>query len=298
MFTVRLAALGTLMGAFGLIVGAVAVAVGDGGDPLAPPPPAQAKTPELPPVTYSTELGGTQPSVASDIAIQRVQQGLDPVVSKLVLGSPPVGAITNNDGLWLYATLTGVKGDENGQAIPLAWEADLAQGALADMLAGSAKRLDDVIAGSSIQLDTGDGSMPVQIDGGAGAVAAGQIFGSQVAGLADDQIEADVTGTLKRFGLEANTIKVLHPLGPAVYIVATVTDISMLESKFEALRAAIDGDPIRYEGVYIQINDPLGSPMVRASTSYRSGAGRVWFAHGQDSVLGIGHGLAASQMTD
>ncbi len=190
-------------------------------------------------------------------------------------------------GLWFYATVEGAT-DADGGALPSIWEADLAQGAIADRLAGGNSNVADVVVGSTIQFDPGDGRI-VPVTGGAGDVRAGQSFGPQP-GESDESIKASIKKTLSAFGLNPAEIKILHPLDPAVYIVATVPDPADIDGSFDEIRTALLGDPVRYEGLYLEIDLANGTPIVRNATAFRSGAGRLWITPGYDGVVGSAHG--------
>lgn len=245
---------------------------------------------DLPPTTHPTDFVSTLVPYAQqdeDSAISDTLAGLDSsYFTSLRLGPPQGDGVAQ--GLWLYATLRGDSA-EAGSGVRFGWEADLAQGAIAERLAGDRPDLGEVITGSVETLVLPDGSQ-ANLGGGAGNITAGQRFGAQESGATDEQITASVSNTLEEFGLTPQTVRVLRPLGPAVYAVATIDDVKSLAGKFETLRSAILGSPYQYEGLYLEIDQVDGTPLVRAGTAYRSGAGTLWFAPGIDEVLGLAHG--------
>jgi hypothetical protein len=235
----------------------------------------------------TTSPAATGATVAGSLA--KVQAGLDPVFSKLSVGAPPAGPQSTKAGSWLYATVRA-SSSQNGTYLPELWQAQLAQGALDDELRSSnTSNTSSVISGSTILLDTGDGSAPTDLGGGAGDIAAGQVFGAQAEELSDAAIVASVKASLAAFPLTNVGVRVLHPLGPAVMVTATVSDPSKLAGAWGEISSAVKANG-EYEGTYVQINGPDGSPLARSASAMRIGAGTVWFAPGMDNELGIPHG--------
>jgi hypothetical protein len=182
------------------------------------------------------------------------------------------------------------KASYGGAAVSAQWEADLAQGAVADRIAvDGATDLADVIAGSSVTLELPDGTTE-DLGGGAGDIRPGQLFADQDMNLGDADISQRVRGILDKFGLAAVEIRVLRPLGPAVYVVASADKASDLDGSYDAIRAAILDDPVRYEGLYLEVDLPDGTPIVRGAQALRSGAGTLWIAPGLDDAVGANHG--------
>jgi hypothetical protein len=173
------------------------------------------------------------------------------------------------------------------------WEADLAQGAVADRIAGTTPNLKDVVIGSELQLIHPDGTAE-DMGGGAGDISAGQVFAAQSSGETDEAIQTAVAGVARSFGLDATEIKVLRPLGPAVSVVVRTPARDTLDGKFTELWAALAGEPSQYEGLCLEIDGPDGSPLVRQAAAFRTGSGELWFADGIDDEYGIPHGINAS----
>ncbi|MCW2780007.1 MAG: hypothetical protein JWR35_456 [Marmoricola sp.] len=267
-----------------LVGGAVWAAVGHGS--RRPPTPVM---PQPSPVvaTYASTVGKIAPAADLPAAVRAALNGLDRGdFVKVSFDKPP--AFDNRPGWWMYATVKGTS-TSKGEYLSAVWEAELAQGGVADRLAGGKSNLADVIVGSSIWVDTGGGHKPEVLGGGAGDVAAGQIFGSQASDESDASIRKRVKMTLRAYGLRPKRVRVLHPLGPAVYATATVNDPTILRGKWTALGISLDANAA-YEGIYLEIDKPDGTPLVRASHAYRTGSSSVWFAPGYDELLGINHG--------
>lgn len=236
------------------------------------------------PTSYTDDRSSVPQSATADDAVGTTLAGLDTGLFRDVrVGAAPSPA--DWQGRWLYATMNATS--DGGSYIREVWEADLAQGAIADRLSDGVENLANVIVGSSINVVTPDGKS-VSVTGGAGDIASGQRFAA--AEESDSVIERQVEDVVEARGLKLSDVRVLRPLGPAVAAVVVVSSPSQLKSDFEALRQAIVGSPLRYEGLYLEIDLPDGSPLVRAATSYRSGAGRLWVAPGYDDLVGAVHG--------
>lgn len=92
------------------------------------------------------------------------------------------------------------------------------------------------------------------------------------------------------FGFSADDVQVLHPLGPAVSIVATVNNPKSEQPDINDVLNALQGPDGNYEGIYLELRLPDGVPVLRQTTAYRTGAGRLSFAPGYDDVFGASHG--------
>lgn len=228
------------------------------------------------------------PTEQPEAAVEETLRGLDPdVITDVRLGSPPDARPEGDQ--WFYAT---VRGDaiSQGAAVSAQWEADLAQGAVAERIAGdNATDLASVIAGASVTLELPDGTRH-DLGGGAGDISPGQLFADQAARTSDDDIAQRVMSTLAKFGITAVQIRVLRPFGPAVYVSAMVDKAGDLNGSFDTVRAALLDDPLRYEGLYLEIDLPDGTPLVRGAQAFQTGAGTVWIAPGLDDAVGANHG--------
>jgi hypothetical protein len=244
------------------------------------------------PTRYVSETTTYEPQDV-DSAVAATLDGLDrDLFADLYLGNPR--CTDSCDGSWVFASVRLAPGEAagvGGAALPSLWQADLAQGAIAERIAGDAFDLHDVVSGSDVTLRFEDGTTE-DLGGGAGDIQPGQLFAAQATGESDTSIVADVETALREYGLAPTTVRVLHPLGPAVYAQARVEDVNTIGGDWSAIQSAILGDPYRYEGLYLEIDGLDGQALARGATSYRSGSGRVWFEPGMDSVLGIAHGAA------
>jgi hypothetical protein len=105
----------------------------------------------------------------------------------------------------------------------------------------------------------------------------------------DAEIIASVDRTLSGFGLSPVVVRVLHPLGPAVYVVATTPDEQRMRNRCNDLGEALDAHG-SYDGVFLQLETAGGRVLMRTYTSTRLTAGGVWFTPGFDELCGIAHG--------
>src|SRR5690242_10946422 len=117
------------------------------------------------PTGYTAQRSRIPQASSEDDAVQQTMAGLDKSYFVSVgLGASP--STVDKVGRWFYAVVQ----DPAGSKAPLprgVWEADLAQGAIADRLAGGEPDLADVIVGSSIQSRD-----PSYEGGGAGDIVA------------------------------------------------------------------------------------------------------------------------------
>jgi len=227
--------------------------------------------------------------VTNRAAIAQTMAGLNSaVISSVALSAPPSrsGYTTGN---WFRATI-GAEGSSSPEhLLPYIWQASLAQGAIADRIAGARQNLANVIVDSTISIRSLDGTLR-PVAGGAGDVSSHQLFAAQAENMSDRAIERSMGATLRSYGLTPVRIQVLHPLGPAVSVRAKVGTLGDMRGRFASLLNALNPGQSSYEGLYLELDRDDGTPVVRASQSLRAGMGQVWFAPGMDRYLGITHG--------
>lgn len=259
----------------------------DGAAPFAAPSHLHAGAP----ASYARARAATADARA-ETARAALAQSLGGVDGSLVRGislSAPAASSGYDHGQWLHATIAGRPSTPHQKLMRAIWEASLAQGAVADRLAGTTPNLADVIVDSTISVRGPDGRL-VEVAGGAGDVVSQQLFGAQQQRLSDAAISHRVRAELTSFGLAATGIRVLHPLGPAVSVRATITHLRALKGRFASLVNALNPSQAEFEGLYVELDSARGAPVVLASQSLRVGNGQVWFASGMDRYLGIIHG--------
>lgn len=236
------------------------------------------------PNQWAASIGPIPQSRDFQAALSTTMQGLD----RDRFQKASVGGLARHgnagSGLWFHVLLAKPQGT-TPHDLSGGWEASLAAGAIGDRCAGDNKDLGAVMKDVRVRGQRAGG-------GGVGAVRAGQIFAAQASGESDQAIVARVDGVVRSFGLVPRQVRVLHPLGPAVYVTATIADVKTLKNRLSALTTAIqgaDGHEL-YEGLYLQIDGTDGTPLLRSATSSRAGEGSGWSAPGIDSLWGINHG--------
>lgn len=213
----------------------------------------------------SGELSGIAPADALARVVARMDSNMFATVS---IGKPPTA--DDWQGNWLYATIN-VDSLTNAAYLPELWEADLLQGALAESMNAGQRDLANVVVGSTFTARLPDGS-EATLGGGAGDVAAYQEFAAPT----DDNAVAQAQTVLSKFGLATIDVRVLHPLDSALYVVAQVKDVNTLANQLNVLQNDLLGSPLEFEGLYLEIRDSSGQPIVRSASAFRSGAGHIW----------------------
>jgi len=246
-----------------------------------------------PPISYvpnhSAVSPGPKPADAATAAQQivtdvRDRLGLSDVVSTQVGSGPANG----RSGPWFYATVS-CPSNSDGQCVHAIWEADLIQGATAERMNwSSADNLANVLVGSSITASLPDSSQ-VSEGGDQGNVSASQQFADDDA--SDAAIEADVRNVITGSGLTVSALQVLHPLGAAIYVVAQLPAKGMPQGETAGgIVQSLLGDPVKYEGYYVELDTAAGRPVIRTAADFRTGAGHLWFDPAYASVTGVQHG--------
>ncbi len=202
------------------------------------------------------------------------------------IAQPPSFAEDVGDGAWVQATVE-IPALRDGLDIEPLWEADLAEGVVAEQSATSSN-LRDAVAGSTFIAVLPDGKSLGRIGGGMGDVARGQVFDHQP----DAVIRASIERQLARHGLKPLSIEILHPLDAAVAVVARADDGSddQLAEQFTELADDLFGSPPRYEGWYLELDTANGDPIARVSASFRTGSGRTWINPRFEGLVKIVHG--------
>jgi hypothetical protein len=232
----------------------------------------------------SCALGSSQLRSAVELTLRGLDPGVFTRFAVLEPPPPPLHSDHYAGPLWAYATVAAAP-DPRTQDVSGAWQATLAQGAVAERCSLGTDELQHVVAGSTIRYATGThGSV-----GGMGVAPAGEVFGAQASGESDGQLIADATRELRDFGLTPRAVRVLHPLGPALLVVASTDDPASVEGRMGELETALGGarGHRRFEGLYVAVDGPDG-PLFRGESAARTAGGGQWFARGFDS--GIPHG--------
>jgi len=231
------------------------------------------------PVTYaggqSTPLASLSANaVASNAAVQ---------VMKDLSGEPQLAGVTTKStpsGLQVTVTLT-----RNDDGVPDVWLADLAVGAVAERSHSDPAVANDVVS-SATAVGPGKGGDTVTTTLGVGAVRLGQVFGSP----SDSALIAYVADVAERHGLTIADLQILHPLESALSVKFVVPDGATIDWTIDGLRTELVGESPDVEGVFIELDDSHGQPLLQSGVAYRTGEGGLWFAPGQDARFGAVHG--------
>jgi hypothetical protein len=230
-------------------------------------------------VTYAggqpTPLASLTPDAASSGANGQVRMDLADVPQLAGLTSTPTPY-----GLQVVVTLT-----RNDGRVPDVWLADLAVGAVAERSRSNQAVANDVVA-SATAVGPGEGGQTVTTSLGVGAVRLGQVFGSP----SDSALTAHVADVAKSHGLAVADLQILHPLETAVRVTFVVPDGAAVDWTIDQLRTALVGDPPDVEGLFIELDDSHGQPLLQSGVAYRTGEGGLWFAPGEDARFGAVHG--------
>jgi hypothetical protein len=244
----------------------------------------------LPPVEYVTARipAAVQP-VSPQAALARVLAGggLDAVITAS-LGPPATGA--SSPGPSLVTIVRGGSSVGDGSDDLGRWEADLLAGAVSD-LSGSGPSITDNLSGASVSERLANGSVVTGVPcaGGFGNVASRQEFADDP----PDLIRANVQAVANRYGLVVESVQVMHALTAAPAVVVRAPDTSVLARSAD-VATAMFGLPPRYEGYSLEWDDGDGTPVLRQTASFRTGAGGTWAQPGYAGPLGVIHGGVAT----
>ncbi len=183
-------------------------------------------------------------------------------------------------GLEVVVTLT-----QNDDRVPDVWLADLAVGAVAERSHSDQAVANDVIA-SATAVGPGKGGDSVTTYLGVGAVRLGQVFGSP----SDSTLSAHVAEVAKSHGLGVADLQILHPLESALRVTFVVPDGARIDWTLDQLRTELVGESPDVEGVFVELDDSQGQPLLQSGVAYRTGEGGLWFGQGQDARFGAVHG--------
>lgn len=231
------------------------------------------------PVTYAGGLSTPPASLTandapSDAAVQ---------VMKDLSGQPQLAGLTTRStpsGLQVVVTLT-----RNDDGVLDVWLADLAVGAVAERSHTDQAVASDLVSSATV-VGPGKGGDMVTTSLGIGAVRLGQVFGSP----GDSALTASVADVAERHGLTVADLQILHPLESALSVKFVVPDGAKIDWTIDGLRTDLVGKPPVVEGLFIELDDSHGQPLLQSGVAYRTGEGGLWFAPGQDRRFGAVHG--------
>jgi hypothetical protein len=226
------------------------------------------------PIVYAPIDPRRAPSMPPDLALAAVSGRLSQSsVVSAGFGDAPSGVSQERAKLpWLNETVKAVS-VENGLAVKALWEADLLEGAVVELY-GASGNARNSLGGATFDLELPNGALLRGYDGGLGDVAVGQQFNEDP----DSEVAASVRAVLARFELQPVSIDILRALRPAPAIVASTAHPEAAARGFAQFIKALFGTPPSYEGYFVSIEDRSGNPVLTASASFRTGAGRCWIA--------------------
>jgi hypothetical protein len=283
---------GLLGGVLGICVGigGVAIALSDEDAPTEPPDPSMVRV-EGEPMLTAPRVAARGDGLSADEAIDKVLASLDSkVIQAMNVVEAPASAL-DPAVPWVEIRAEGIESDietsapGSGSDLPIYWEASLAVGAVADYIRTDQAAANSIFGGSHLLQHLPSGEI-VDLGGGVGYVAAGQIFQSQQSPESDEAVRTEMTRVLAEFELVPVEVRVLHPLGQAVAVVAALPPDAKVDWTIGELRQALAGDVGRYEGIYVEIQNARGSALIRSGIAHRTGDGGLWFAEGQAERFG------------
>jgi hypothetical protein len=213
-------------------------------------------------------------------ALAQTVAGLSDAVRSATLGPAP-NTPDATVGLWVHLETAG---DGSDPVLPMEadWEASLLLGAMADRTTSDGY-LSSVIKGLVIDDIASDGTATTAWQPTNNDIVAGQRF--QPPGD-DPEIERMTTATLTQFGLEPVSITVLHPLDAALTVITILRSPEAMNGRLAELQTILTGTPIQYEGVYLEVRLPDGSPIAKLATAFRGGRGSQWERPELEDILG------------
>jgi len=220
-------------------------------------------------------LLGETPAEKLKAILDRVGPG---AISRASIGGPPAGFDPTDGsvptprafivGKWAYFTVRAPS--YSWEIIKPGWEADLVSGALRDAMHADRQTL----YASRVSFELPDGTV---INNGAFGAGTGKIVPQQSFPTPPrDSIDASIRDGAQSAGLRISTVQILSADQPAPAVVAESDDPASFLAQISDHIADLFGDPPRYEGYYLQVNDAAGKPFYVGAFSYRLGNGHEW----------------------
>lgn len=241
-------------------------------------------TPVMSPYQYSATVDDSEKPLSPDAAPSLISaalalKGVQDVTSATIGDPTSVDARVGN---WFYPIVKVSDADRGGGILPL-WESELVQGVLADSLATT----DDItsgIAGAEVTGVLPDGSK-ISLGGGASDIRAHQVFHRSGTDAELTKTQQLATQIVQKFGLTPLSVQVLQPKDDALYVVAQIPDGTTF-SHLNDLQVALNGDPLQYEGIYLEIRNSAGLRVAVTNVDYRVGAGGQWIDPSVEGTIG------------
>lgn len=249
--------------------------------PAAAPPVASTSSAasSLPPVALSTQQpaayvstsAGIGPGLSAEAAIAEVLPSVSQsMINTVTLGANPPG---RRIGPWLYFSIN-CDVQENGGCLHSLWEADVVQGAVAELMRSSQSNLANVITGSTTIASLADGQS-VDFGGDQGDVAAGQQF--TAAQNSDATVEQAISGVCAANDVSVLSEQILHPLGDALDLQLQFSSSALNNGvTIRQIETEIEKKVGTFEAIYVEAALADGTTVARAAKDLRSGIGRQW----------------------
>lgn len=174
---------------------------------------------------------------------------------------------------WVHLTIQAP--DEGLNSILPMWHANLLVGDLREEM--HALDPSNPLFGEAIDLVANTGKTVATVDTNIGDIAYGQVFSD----ASDLAIESSIRAAAATAGLSVKSITIFHGLDPApAVVVATKDPADFLQDADASQNAIFGGSPMTYEGVYLEVVDTSGSPVLVTSSSFRTGIGGSWIRPG------------------
>ncbi len=233
------------------------------------------------PMQYAPQSSTSPVPISPEAALWSALASLNSnVIVRASLGAAPTGS-TDKTIPWFYATVAAPSLSGGADIEPL-WEADLVQGAIAE-LSGSGNDLRDSIGGSTLDVSLPTGTVVNDVSGGMGDVIRGQMFEDP----SNAELAKTVRSVLSQYGLNLVSLKTLKAPTSAPEIVASTSDPAATAGQLGALATTLFGvNPTRFVGYYLMIRDSAGVTRIVTSSEFRTGAARLWIDPALTSDLG------------
>jgi len=177
-----------------------------------------------------------------------------------------------------------VRLDSNaGDGVKEVWLGELVDAAVAELMRTDQTTLGQVLGGEIVDRTPKGHVLATPL--GSGYSRVGLRFHSPT----DADLRERVDAVAKKYGLDATSVQVLHPLDSALAVTFSVPD-GNVSWNIDQLNDDLSGSPSDLEGLFVQLDSPSGQPLLRVGSAKRFKGGGVWFAPGQDERFGVAHG--------
>lgn len=218
------------------------------------------------------------PAKSVEDAVAATMRGLDAATFQKV--ATTVNSDTKLPELQVAVNVPGV--GDGGDLIP-EWEAALLAGVAAERLTAAGAINKTIGSYEYVAVDP-KGKVLDQEGAALPPNVAGAVFPASK--LDDVQIVSKIKALTKAHGFSADSIKILHPLGPAIVITVRLPSGAVDESEnyrlWQVDLATLDGlsgkdqELCATEGYAVKVVDSAGKTVMVATRSCRTGAGSYW----------------------